>query len=37
MYGRDAVPLSRAWAANGGLWIDFVDGYRLFVATLPRM
>lgn len=24
-----------AWPTNGGLWIDFVDGYRLVAATLP--
>lgn len=24
-----------AWPTNGGLWIDFVEGYRLVAATLP--
>ncbi|HDZ2453963.1 TPA: FAD-dependent monooxygenase [Klebsiella pneumoniae] len=24
-----------AWPTDGGLWIDFVDGYRLVAATLP--
>lgn len=24
-----------AWPSTGGLWIDFVDGYRLVAATLP--
>ncbi|AJQ47117.1 MULTISPECIES: FAD-dependent monooxygenase [Pseudomonas] len=24
-----------AWPSNGGLWIDFVGGYRLVAATLP--
>ncbi|CAI0942236.1 FAD-dependent monooxygenase [Serratia ficaria] len=26
---------SVAWSSNGGLWIEFVEGYRLVAATLP--